>query len=244
MQSKGMTYGTLDHWKVKNKKKNAQRGGYRFPDRGGVIPSFDWQRYPIEGYSYIWHKFLCLFLTYFTIKHYALKTLAWVTTGLQKCFPVSQNCDPVSQYATWFPKIMTQFPENVTWFSKIYDKLYDKKILGILIGNSVSRIFDPISWNVTWFSNKKGPAFSKKWEYLFFRTPGHIFRKLGHIFWKSGYIFWKPGHIFLGNQATILGNQGTILEPAVTPNQSFKNMLFNCNICKKERQKNSCQIYK
>ena len=187
-----------------------KRGGYRFPDRGGVIPSFDWQRYPIEGYSYIWHKFLCLFLTYFTIKHYALKTLAWVTTGLQKCFPVSQNCDPVSQYATWFPKIMTQFPENVTWFSKIYDKLYDKKILGILIGNSVSRIFDPISWNVTWFSNKKGPAFSKK-DLLskkmrisvFQDTRSHIQETGSHILeiWlyfleTRSHFFGKPGHNF------------------------------------------------
>ena len=37
------------------------------------------------------------------------------------------------------PKNVTQFPKNVTWFPKIYDKIYDKKVLGIIIGDPVSQ---------------------------------------------------------------------------------------------------------
>ena len=33
---------------------------------------------------------------------------------------------------------VTPFPENVTWFPKMNDKLYDKKVLGILIGDQDS----------------------------------------------------------------------------------------------------------
>ena len=33
------------------------------------------------------------------------------------------------------PENVTWFPKNVTWFHKIYDKLYDKKVLGIPIGD-------------------------------------------------------------------------------------------------------------
>ena len=38
---------------------------------------------------------------------------------------------------TWLLKIVTKFPKNVTWFQKNYDKLYNKKVLEILIVDQV-----------------------------------------------------------------------------------------------------------
>ena len=49
-------------------------------------------------------------------------------TRSQNCDPVFRDCDPVFK--------------NVTHFPKIYDKLYDKKVLGILIGDPVSQKCD------------------------------------------------------------------------------------------------------
>ena len=79
-----------------------------------------------------------------------------------------------------FPEIVTQFPKNVTWFAKIHDKPYDKKVLVILIGA-------PVSWEEDLVSEKKLDPF--------FRSLGHIFGISGHISRKLGHNFWKPGHI-------------------------------------------------
>ena len=65
---------------------------------------------------------------------------------------MSWKRDPIFQNVPWFPQIVTRFPEivtqflkNVTWFPKIYDKLYNKKVLGILTGGPVFEKCDLVS---------------------------------------------------------------------------------------------------
>ena len=80
---------------------------------------------------------------------------------------------------------MTQFHENVTWFPKIYNKLYDKKVSGILLG------FTKISVHI-------------------FRNSGHIFKKLGHVL--GNWEFLIPN---FGNWVTISGNLDTFKKKLV-----------------------------
>ena len=100
------------------------------------------------------------------------------------------------------PKLWPGFMEfwfdllkNLTWFSKIYDK----KVLRILIITSFSK-------NVTWLPeymtqfSKNVTLFPEKGLLCklghILRIPGHIFRKLGHNLKKPGHILGEPGHIF------------------------------------------------
>ena len=51
----------------------------------------------------------------------------------------SQKCDLVSEKCYLLSQIVTRFSKNENKWQKIYDKLYDKKVLGILIGDPVKR---------------------------------------------------------------------------------------------------------
>ena len=86
----------------------------------------------------------------------------------QKCDQVSQNCDRVSQK-------YDPVSQNLL-------KLYDRKVLGILIGDLVSQKCDHIFWKydpVFWICDP-GTGFPQKRQ--FFEKPDHILGKPGHIF--------------------------------------------------------------
>ena len=96
-------------------------------------------------------------------------------------------------------KLWPSFPKMWIGFSK-FDKHYDKKVLGILIGDLVSWKCDLVSWECDPVSLKcylvsrkcdpvswKEDLVSQKWE-LFSGIKGHIFRKNetgSHFFGKS-----------------------------------------------------------
>ena len=99
---------------------------------------------------------------------------------------------------TLFLKNVTLFPEIVILFPKIYYKLFDKKVLEILIGDPkmwpsflktdlVSWKHDPISQNMRPGFGKCDQVSLKRVLNFFFMKQVHIFEKLGNTFRKLSY---------------------------------------------------------
>ena len=152
-----------------------------------------------------------------TINSRALCTPCWQNVNFNKKWPEIQELRVTIGFQKVWPGFMMDinYLKKMTRFSKIYDKLCDKKVLGILIGDLVSWRCDLFFWKYIFFGNQA--LFLGNWVTFFgnqvtffgnlghnFWKPGHIFDKLVHIFRKPGQNLGKPDHIFRRWVVTIL----------------------------------------
>ena len=107
-------------------------------------------------------------------------------------------------------------PENVTRFPKIYYKLYDKKVSGILIVDPDSWKCDVVSWKydpvlnfIIIFMIRSCPGFLKMW--CGFLKMWLSFLKMLPDFPKCYPFSWKKVPSFLGKLGPLFGKPGHLL---------------------------------